>query len=293
MNKKCQNLALSNSASGNVYADLYFHDLCNELQKSLHFDEIVALFAGKLQNLIAHSGHSYRNEDLDLEFKKGLMTEHHCRTVLQLENRNLGELTIMRSRRFTEKETVLFKEMARSLLYPLRNAVLYHQASQLAFSDPLTATGNRIAFNRCLEREMSLAARHSTQLSVIFLDIDHFKTINDNYGHECGDMTLISFAQWIKDCIRSDDILFRYGGEEFVILLSETDLYGAQLLAARILRHINEQSFIYGSINISITASLGISAYRTDETKNSFLKRADDAMYLAKKDGRNQIRVAP
>jgi diguanylate cyclase (GGDEF)-like protein len=139
---------------------------------------------------------------------------------------------------------------------------------------------------------MSLAARNGKKMSLIFFDIDHFKNINDTHGHECGDIALASSAKWIKESLRESDIVFRYGGEEFVILLSDTDANGAELLAERIRASIEHHTIAYGMEAIKITASLGVSTLREDDTAESIVKRADDAMYAAKNGGRNQVVLA-
>ncbi len=127
----------------------------------------------------------------------------------------------------------------------------------MAYTDPLTQTHNRASFNDSISREMSLAGRNGKHLSVIFFDIDHFKAINDTYGHDCGDITLAFCAKWIKESLRDSDIVFRYGGEEFVILLSGTDAHGAALLAERIRASIESHTIAYDMAAIKVTASLG------------------------------------
>jgi diguanylate cyclase (GGDEF)-like protein len=178
------------------------------------------------------------------------------------------------------------------LIYPLKNATLYHQALKMAYTDPLTQTNNRASFEDSVKREMSLAARGDKSLSVIFLDIDHFKTINDYYGHACGDVALSSVAKWIKESLRASDLVFRFGGEEFVILLSDTDINGAKLLAERIRISIEQHTLAYDMSAIKITASLGVSGLQVNDTVDSFIGRADDAMYQAKRSGRNQVVLA-
>jgi diguanylate cyclase (GGDEF)-like protein len=174
----------------------------------------------------------------------------------------------------------------------LKNATLFHQALKMAYTDPLTQTNNRASFNDAVKREMSLSLRHTKSLSIIFLDIDHFTAINDQHGRECGDITLTAAAKWIKESLRSSDIVFRVGGEEFVILLSDTDLSGAEILAERIHNTIELHTLAYDMATIKITASLGVAALRDDDKVDTFIKRAVEAMCKAKKNGRNQVMSA-
>jgi diguanylate cyclase (GGDEF)-like protein len=175
------------------------------------------------------------------------------------------------------------------LIYPLRNASLYHQALKMAHTDQLTKANNRSMFSDCINREIKRADRNGLHLSLIFLDIDYFKAINDNYGHECGDLTLASVASWLRDAVRGSDAVFRYGGEEFVVMLTDTDLEGASVIAERIRADIESHAIAYGMEVLNVTASLGVSTLVGNDSVESLTKRADDAMYKAKKQGRNRI----
>jgi diguanylate cyclase (GGDEF)-like protein len=167
---------------------------------------------------------------------------------------------------------------------------LYQNALKMAYTDPLTQVNNRTSFNELMRREMSLAFRHSKNLSLVFLDIDHFKAINDDYGHECGDFALAAVAKCIKSSLlRDSDMIFRFGGEEFVVLLSETDLAGAELVAERIRSTIESHTLSYDMSTINFTVSLGVSTLHADDDAESLLKRADEAMYKAKRNGRNRV----
>ena len=254
----------------------------------MEFTKLIPIFSSKIESMIPHSAFVYTNAAFGLEIKSGVFTRHSCTYALKVEEQQLGELKLMRNHRFSDVDLQLLETLLCCLIYPLKNATLFHQALKMAYTDPLTQTHNRASFNDSIKREMSLAARNTKNLSVIFFDIDHFKAINDTYGHDCGDITLASSAKWIKESLRDSDIVFRYGGEEFVILLSNTDANGAKLLAERIRASIEHHTIAYGMETIKITASLGISTLRSDDTIESFIKRADEAMYTAKNNGRNQ-----
>ena len=161
----------------------------------------------------------------------------------------------------------------------------------MAHTDPLTKTLNRAALKDSLQREIDLAKRNSRHLSIIFFDLDHFKAINDEYGHECGDIALTAAATCIKDSTRCSDLLFRYGGEEFVLLLSDTQIYAARFLAERIRRRIENHTISCGMKTLKLTASLGISSLKDNDTPESLISRADKAMYQAKDRGRNQVKT--
>ena len=293
MKKESANLAIvsNNTFEASKAVNLHHFDISSALQTTLEFDELIQTFCNKVQTLIPHNGFVYDNEEFGLKIKKGIFTKHSCTYALKAENMQLGSLKIMRRQKFDDEEIKLLESLLCSLIYPLKNATLYNQALKMAYTDPLTKTNNRASFQDTMQREIKLARRNSSHLSIIFLDIDHFKDVNDNYGHECGDIALTSAANCIRDAVRGSDIIFRYGGEEFVILLSDTNIDGAQVIADRIRKNIENHTIAYGMEIIKLTASLGISTLREDDNSDSIIQRADNAMYHAKENGRNQIRV--
>ena len=176
-----------------------------------------------------------------------------------------------------------------NLLYPLRNALLYREAVFCAHSDSLTGAGNRLAMDRALDREVKLSMRNRTPLSLLTLDIDYFKQINDQHGHACGDEALKAVVNCTSNCLRGIDDVFRMGGEEFVILLSNTPAREARIVAERIRHSIEEMQFQSNGTSIPITASLGVATRRLDEGNREVLDRCDKLMYSAKRAGRNRI----
>ncbi|HLG30143.1 MAG TPA: diguanylate cyclase [Candidatus Brocadiales bacterium] len=165
---------------------------------------------------------------------------------------------------------------------------------ELAITDSMTKVFNRNHFQYCLGVEFSKAQRYKFPLSLIMLDIDHFKSFNDKYGHQIGDIVLVTLAQLLKNTIRKIDIVARYGGEEFVIILPHTGAKEAQLLAER-LREKTENHIIRSIMDrvLNFTISLGIATFINNNFKNmdDLIKGADDALYEAKKGGRNRVEV--
>jgi two-component system cell cycle response regulator len=161
-----------------------------------------------------------------------------------------------------------------------------HETLRLAVKDPLTDIFNRRQFNVDLQREVERSSRYGRKLSVVMLDIDRFKHVNDVYGHQAGDVVLQEIARLAEQHIRKIDIFARYGGEEFCILMPETDISGAVNLAEKLRQIIEGYEFPQAK---HITASLGVSEYSRGEDVYDFIKRADDALYNAKKKGRNRV----
>lgn len=159
---------------------------------------------------------------------------------------------------------------------------------RLATTDPLTGAYNRTKFNEIIGREIERARRYGQRLSMIIFDIDHFKKVNDTYGHMVGDEVLKTVADIIKSNIRKIEYLVRWGGEEFMIIASGTDLKSAIALAERLKKVIEDYKFDKAG---RLTISCGVTEFREDDTEDSFIKRVDDALYMAKNKGKNRVEV--
>lgn len=170
--------------------------------------------------------------------------------------------------------------------------VLNNELSDLSTMDQLTGVRNRRYFDDMLEREFRRASRNRSNLSLIMVDLDHFKSVNDNYGHLAGDLCLKTVANAMYNIVkRPPDLVCRYGGEELAIILPDTDNDGAKMIAERIRHHIEGLEISYSGKNINLTASIGIASFVPNHYKTSSLliELADKALYQAKNNGRNRI----
>jgi len=167
------------------------------------------------------------------------------------------------------------------------------QARHLAFKDPLTQLPNRLAYDERLEAELARFRRTGTPLSMAIWDIDFFKKINDNFGHKAGDKTLQIIGRLLQQHCRKMDFIARFGGEEFVMLLPDTDSQAALIIAEKLRKTIEKTGFNSGGHKIRITVSCGISQFNPDDTAEAVFKRADAALYKAKNNGRNQCVIEP
>ena len=160
----------------------------------------------------------------------------------------------------------------------------------LAVTDELTQLYNSRHFYKQLDAEVYRRKRYKHPLSLLFLDVDHFKKYNDAYGHLQGDKVLVRLGRIIKSCLRTMDSAYRYGGEEFTVILPETKCEEALVVATRIKNLMETEKFIPVSGNIvKVTISIGITEYYPAERISNFVQRADKAMYIAKQKGRNKI----
>jgi diguanylate cyclase (GGDEF)-like protein len=164
-------------------------------------------------------------------------------------------------------------------------------AAQLASLDPLTGAFNRRIFVELAEKQLARAQRMQSPLSLVLIDVDHFKLVNDTHGHLAGDEVLRRFAEVVRDQLRKEDVFARYGGEEFCLLLPDVPGPGAVALAGRLRRAVAKSSFVVNGAEITLTVSAGVAA-RLDEGPESLealIARADEALYMAKDRGRNRV----
>jgi diguanylate cyclase len=166
------------------------------------------------------------------------------------------------------------------------------ETRQLLNEDALTGALNRRGLDQTLMREIARSQRLDTKLSLAMVDLDFFKNVNDQFGHEAGDQMLMHFANQIKSVLRKSDALVRYGGEEFTLVLPDTDERGALLVLGRLQQIMKRSPLKYEGREINTTFSAGIACLSADENGHSLLRRADEALYAAKNGGRNAIKVA-
>ena len=266
--------------------------LSMQLQTSLEPQRILGLFYREVQRLVPLDALSYQHKSSDLRMEFGHRGHHSISYSLSHEGEHLGELVFRRNQRFSEQEQGYLESLLASLLYPMRNTLLYRAATQSALRDPLTDTGNRIAMDQTLTREIELSRRHLQPLSLLMLDIDHFKQINDTHGHSAGDDVLKAVAASIKNQLRNVDMVFRFGGEEFLILLSNTSREAAALVGERLRNAAQTEEYVADGRSIELTVSLGCSTLLPGESAESLLRRADNALYVAKREGRNRLAMA-
>lgn len=167
---------------------------------------------------------------------------------------------------------------------------MYTQTKQMSITDALTNLYNRRYFETSFEREFARAKRYNTNLSMVIFDIDFFKRINDTYGHLCGDYVLKEISWLMIENFRQTDIIFRYGGEEFVVLLTETPFDVANIPVERFRKVVEEHRFKFKGNDLNVTVSCGISSNSDSPDLKGMFDNADKALYRAKQEGRNCVR---
>lgn len=218
-------------------------------------------------------------------------------TPLFSQDRVIGVLAIYRedAERPFEKEdgqTVVF--LAEQGAVAIENVLLHEEARHLSVMDSLTGIWNRRFFQMQFRQVLATATRFERSFSVLMLDLDNFKLVNDTYGHQRGDAILVEFAQRVGKTLREVDTFARYGGEEFICLLSETDLDGAVTTADKILETIRAHPFgAVGEVPVDLTVSIGVAMYpEHGDNRGALVGAADRALYRAKQEGRNRVVLA-
>jgi len=212
---------------------------------------------------------------------------------LRARNESLGVM-LLEDRRdgvpFDDEDAVLFQQLAAQISVAIRNAQLY----ALAVTDGLTGLYVRRYFDLRMQEQIAAAARYQRPFSVMMFDIDHFKKFNDTHGHQTGDAVLRQFAELLRHSTRGSDICCRYGGEEMAIVLPETEMEEAALLANKLCAHIRRNVFRGAEDqDLSVTTSVGVASYTEEfERPEQMVAAADEALYQAKQLGRDRVELA-
>jgi diguanylate cyclase (GGDEF)-like protein len=216
---------------------------------------------------------------------------------LYSKNRVIGVMSVYRLDEEDEfhsddLDTVVF--LAEQGGVAIENVLLHDEAQRLSLTDGLTGVWNRRYFRMQFNQVLATSTRFNRPFSILMMDIDHFKTINDKYGHQRGDEILVEFTQRVDSKLREVDALARYGGEEFICMLSETDLYGALTTAEKILDAVRSEPFGgAGEPAVKLTVSIGVASHpEHGASYKTLVEAADRALYRAKEDGRDRAYAA-
>ncbi len=165
----------------------------------------------------------------------------------------------------------------------------YREIYELSTKDGLTNLANKRYFNELLTKEISRVKRHQDTFSIMMMDIDHFKKVNDQYGHPAGDYVLKQIADILQGNVRQEDLLARFGGEEFICLLTNAKVKAGAKIAEKMRQLVAEHQFLWDQIQIPVTMSFGLTEFQNSDTNETLIERADQKLYEAKNKGRNRV----
>jgi diguanylate cyclase (GGDEF)-like protein len=213
---------------------------------------------------------------------------------LHIDEQVLGALSLSSSHpaAFSETNLRLLVSFAATTTAALQNAILHAEVKRLAVLDPLTGLYNRRAFFDLGQREVERFLRFNHPLSAVMIDLDNFKEVNDTFGHAAGDQILRSLAGRVRETIRETDVFGRYGGDEFILLLPDTDLEAAMHIAGRIHASFTDNPWVTDHGVVPVAASLGVArAGKQHRLLENLLADADQALYRAKMAGRSRVEI--
>ncbi len=253
--------------------------LLEQLQTTLNIDKLLDIFAMEAARYVSFSGLYFKNQTVSKALQGSKKAKQERQFELKLNDEFIGTLSYGINSPISMSH---YKELTRIhqiLLYPLKNSLQYHQAMQLAMQDGLTGLGNRRYFDEQLKRAMHNANRHQGQVGLVLGDLNKFKMINDTNGHGVGDQVLKQFANILRTCIRDSDSVFRFGGDEFAIIVENASEYALDIIQSRIGSALKTNALL---AKYQVTCSLGTTFMNRADNEHSLFERADQALYRQK-----------
>ncbi|MBM3249468.1 MAG: diguanylate cyclase [Candidatus Omnitrophica bacterium] len=275
---KEENLQLERQASETTA----LYDITREICKTLEEEKVLALLREQIDRYLKVDDCLFIRQGESLDGYKDYTV-----LPLSIQNKTVGYLVAKGVR---ERESEKFFILAGQFLIGIKRAYLYRKIQELAITDSLTRVFSRRYFLERFREEVERSRKQKYELSFLMVDIDHFKEINDNYGHLVGDAILREVSTTIKENIRQMDFMGRYGGEELSIVLPETDKEQAVLVAERIRKTLESKQMSIYDERLGVTISIGISTFPKDSADlGDLIDRSDEALYQAKQSGRNRV----
>jgi two-component system cell cycle response regulator len=253
--------------------------LMEQLQTSLELERLLNIFAMEAAKYVDFSGLYFKKGDITSAIRGSRQGKSERLFELKLNQKFVGILTYAINSPISITNYKILNELHQYLIHPLNNALQYQETLQLAMQDGLTSLNNRRCFDEQLKRAMHHANRQSTKVGLIVCDLDKFKLINDTYGHDIGDDVLIQFSQALKYSIRDSDSSFRFGGDEFTIIVEDATIDSLMVIEQRIYSAMAHDTLLS---KYNVSCSLGYTFMNRMDTQTSFFKRADKALYQRK-----------
>lgn len=263
--------------------------LLEQLQTTLDLKQQLQLFSMAAGKILPLTSLCLQSAVGDFTAAGSYSGQYEYRSMLILQDQCLAELIYHAEAPIGPLPQRELLDLETQWLYPLRNALLVARLQQLALRDTLTGLGNRRYFDENLQKLLQLSARKQQPCALILLDLDNFKHTNDHYGHHAGDEVLLAVADAMRQTLRSSDSLFRFGGDEFAVLLTAEDAQSAELVAHRLVKAIAQQHICQRYL---VSASAGLAKVQAGEGSQMLFNRADSALYEAKQAGKNVVRTA-
>ncbi|MBU3016691.1 GGDEF domain-containing protein [Paraglaciecola agarilytica] len=273
----------------NVFNPSHYAPVLNQHELSAFFQKwlttidltvLSELFFQQLQNTLPLCGLKIQCNHHDIHYGELAKSRHHKHLAVRQDEKQIAMIHYAFSRTLAVREWQIVQQLHMLFKNPLKNGLEYERIKLAATRDNLTALRNRSSFNDTMHRLFSHAKRQPSQFALLVIDLDKFKQVNDQYGHSHGDKILIACADTISVCLRDTDFAFRYGGDEFCCLLTDTCINSCAQISQRIQLAFKQNNFL---AQHEIGCSIGSAIYQQGDTEHSLFKRADAAMYRNKK----------
>ncbi|OKY25735.1 MULTISPECIES: GGDEF domain-containing protein [Thalassotalea] len=253
--------------------------LAEQLQTSLDIDTILNIFAMEVTKFVDFTGLYFKNDVTSGEMRGSKLARKERHFELKVNKRYIGTLTYALNKPMPLASYNMLKNLHTLLVHPLNNAMLYQQALSLAMQDGLTGLGNRRHFDQQIKRAMHHANRQGTKVGLIVCDLNKFKAVNDNHGHHVGDQVLTHFAQALIESVRDSESLFRFGGDEFAIIVENADEQALTIIESRLQHSVNTNSLL---ARYEVSSSIGCALMTRADNEYSLFERADNCLYQQK-----------
>ncbi|CCQ09635.1 diguanylate cyclase (GGDEF domain) with PAS/PAC sensor [Pseudoalteromonas luteoviolacea B = ATCC 29581] len=263
--------------------------LVEKLQTTLDLTEMVSIYADFAARVFSFTGMQFHCSLGVFPMKNADLSNIPSSFDVHLNGEHLGQLVYFSKYPINDSIAEKLGKLHQCLLYPLRNALMYNRVLKLATKDSLTGLNNRSQFNEMLKQKLETARRQHRSFGLMLLDLDNFKQVNDVYGHKAGDDVLVEFAEILEDSVRATDTVFRFGGDEFAVLIDDPAIMTNKVVAERIMSTVTHSALLN---RYNVTSSIGYTLALSNDCENALFARADKGLYQAKGAGRNCARSA-
>ncbi|MFT5816181.1 MAG: two-component system cell cycle response regulator [Psychroserpens sp.] len=253
--------------------------LLEQLQTTLDVTKLINIFAIEVAKYLDFSGIYFKNDDISATARGSRQAKAERQFELKINGKFFGIITYAVNMPISMANYKMLTELHELLINPLKNAMQYHQAMQLAMQDSLTQLGNRRSFDEQIKCRMAQAIRRNSRVGLILNDLNKFKAINDTFGHDIGDNVLVQFAKALQQSVRDTDCVFRFGGDEFAIIVADATEQSLAVIEQRIYHAMSQDALL---TKYNVTSSLGLAFMNKTDNAISFFKRADKALYSQK-----------
>lgn len=268
-----------NALANSITANNSRASLLEQLQTTLDLDKLFDIFSMEAARYIKFSGLYFKSPLVSKTLRGSRKSKHERQFELKLNDEFIGTISYSINKPISMHHFKDLQRIHQIILYPLKNALQYHQAMQLAMQDSLTGLGNRRYFDEQLKRAMHNANRHHAHVGLVLGDLNKFKAINDTYGHSVGDQVLVQFAQVLRACVRDSDSIFRFGGDEFAIIVENASEYALDVIRSRLDKQLTSNPLL---AKYQVGCSLGTTFMNRADNEHSLFERADQALYRQK-----------